>query len=195
MRLLLPLAFILPLAGTEVSWGVPSYSQLGFVAQLLSTEEAARDQQLPSFPLVLNSHQCRPCVPHHLQHLSFFSPLIHSNSKRCLTSRSMEVLMSSSLPSCGWTELMLKTILLWFWPSEDEPNTVHFCFPDLVKSHITSSPLGTPKQTASINIDFCSVCVLNQTMSTSAWTQQMKKPKNIIPFSNASAKFYCFTFW
>lgn len=61
------------------------------------------------------------------------------------TSLSMEVLMSSSLPSCRWTELMLKTILVWFWPSEDDPNRVHFCFPDLVKSHITNSPLRTQK--------------------------------------------------
>lgn len=59
------------------------------------------------------------------------------------TSLSMEVLMSSSLSSCRRTELMLNTILLWFWPSEDVPNRVHLCFPDLVKSHITNSPLDT----------------------------------------------------
>lgn len=51
--------------------------------------------------------------------------------------------MSSSRPSCRRTELMLKTILLWFCPSEDVPSRVHLCFPVLVRSHITSSPLGT----------------------------------------------------
>lgn len=52
----------------------------------------------------------------------------------------MEVLMSSSL-SCSSTELMLKTIRLWFWPSDDDPKRLHFCFPDLAKSHNTNSPL------------------------------------------------------
>lgn len=48
--------------------------------------------------------------------------------------------MSSSLPSCC-TELMLNTILLWFWPSEDVPKRLHLCFPALLRSQSTSSPL------------------------------------------------------
>jgi len=61
----------------------------------------------------------------------------------------MEVLMSSSRSSCRRTALMLKTILLWFCPSEDAPNRAHLCFPVRVKSHITISPLGLHKHTQS----------------------------------------------
>lgn len=87
-----------------------------------------------------------------------------------LTSLSMEVLRSSSLPSCSWTELMLKTILLWFWPSEEAPRRVHLCFPDRVKSHMTSSPLRT--HTASATFANCvissRVCELICLMLTDA---------------------------
>lgn len=61
----------------------------------------------------------------------------------------MEVLISSSLPSWSWIEVMLNTILLWFWPSEDVPNRVHLCFPALLRSQSTSSPLRRDRDTTS----------------------------------------------
>lgn len=57
-----------------------------------------------------------------------------------LTSRSIEVLSRSSL-SPERNELMLKTIRLWFSPSGELPNRLHFCLPDFTRSHITISPL------------------------------------------------------
>lgn len=93
--------------------------------------------------------------------------------QRSLTSLSMEVLMSSSLPSCRWTELMLKTILLWFWPSEDVPNRVHLCFPDLVKSHMTNSPLGR-HQHKPINP------IISQALGFSKWRSPKKKPTRVL---------------
>lgn len=56
------------------------------------------------------------------------------------TSLSMEVLMRSSRPSCSM-ELMLKTILLWLWLSDEVPNRDHLDLPVRVRSHITISPL------------------------------------------------------
>lgn len=67
------------------------------------------------------------------------------------TSLSMEVLMRSSRPSCNIMELMLKTILLWLWLSDDVPNRDHFDFPVRVRSHITISPLGSDRQTKGRN--------------------------------------------
>ncbi len=57
-----------------------------------------------------------------------------------LTSRSIEVLSRSSLPP-EWNEIMLKTIRLWFCPSEELPSRLHFSLPDFLRSHIMISPL------------------------------------------------------